>query len=275
MAEGVVLYEVVDRVALVTFNRPERLNALAPSMSTAYFDCLENGRCRSGGGCHCHHRGGPGVLLGCRHGNYLQQTRTAMVRQARTDTRDVMFPLSVPKLLVGAINGACIGGGLALALMCDVRFAAHGAKFSTAFARRGLVAEVGASSLLPRLVGTSAALDLLLSGRLFLTDEALALGLVNRAFEPAVLVEEALAYARDVAINCSPASVAAIKSQVYRHFALDAVAASRDSEDIMLRSLEGPDLKEGVASFLEHRTPRFAPLGQGTDLTYGPTGGHD
>ncbi len=86
---------------------------------------------------------------------------------------------------------------------------------------------------------------------MFLTDEALALGLVNRAFEPAVLVEEAMAYARDVAINCSPASVAAIKSQVYRHFALDADAASRDSEDIMLRSLEGPDLKEGVTSFLE------------------------
>ena len=163
----------------------------------------------------------------------------------------VMFPLSVPKLLVGAINGACIGGGLAQALMCDVRFAAHGAKFSTAFARRGLVAEVGASSLLPRLVGTSAALDLLLSGRLFLTDEALALGLVNRAFEPEVLVEEAMAYGRDVAVNCSPASVAAIKSQVYRHFTMDAVAASRDSEDIMLRSLAGPDLKEGVASFLE------------------------
>jgi enoyl-CoA hydratase/carnithine racemase len=110
-------------------------------------------------------------------------------------------------------------------------------------------------------------LDLLLSGRLFLTDEALALGLVNRAFDPEVLVQEALAYARDVAINCSPASVAAIKSQVYRHFAMDAVAASRDSEDIMLRSLAGPDLKERVANFLEHRTPRFAPLGQGTDLT--------
>ena len=105
-----------------------------------------------------------------------------------------MFPLSVPKLMVGAINGACIGIGLSQALMCDVRFAAHGAKFSTAFARRGLIAEAGASSLLPRLVGTSAALDLLLSGRMFLTDEALALGLVNRACEPEALVEEALAY---------------------------------------------------------------------------------
>jgi enoyl-CoA hydratase/carnithine racemase len=266
MAEGVVLYEVVDRVALVTFNRPERLNALAPDMSTAYFDCLEKAVADPEVGAIVVTGAGRGFCSGADMG-ILQQTRTALATAARSDTRDVMFPLSVPKLLVGAINGACIGGGLAQALMCDVRFAAHGAKFSTAFARRGLVAEVGASSLLPRLVGTSAALDLLLSGRLFVTDEALALGLVNRAFQPEVLVEEALAYARDVAINCSPASVAAIKSQVYRHFAMDAVAASRDSEDIMLRSLAGPDLKEGVASFLEHRTPRFAPLGQGTDLT--------
>jgi enoyl-CoA hydratase/carnithine racemase len=266
MAEDVVLYEVVDRVALVTFNRPERLNAITPGMSAAYFDCLEKAVADAEVGAIVVTGAGQGFCSGADMG-IVQQTRTAMVTAARTDTRDVMFPLSVPKLLVGAINGACIGGGLAQALMCDVRFAAHGAKFSTAFARRGLVAEVGASSLLPRLVGTSAALDLLLSGRLFLTDEALALGLVNRAFEPEVLVEEALAYARDVAINCSPASVAAIKSQVYRHFAIDAVAASRDSEDIMLRSFAGPDLKEGVASFLEHRTPRLAPLGQGTDLT--------
>jgi enoyl-CoA hydratase/carnithine racemase len=264
MAEDVVLYEVIDRVALVTFNRPERLNALAPGVTTAYFDCLERAVADPEVGAIVITGAGRGFCAGADMGVVLQ-TPTAIA--ARTDTRDVMFPLSVPKLLVGAINGACIGGGLAQALMCDVRFAAHGAKFSTAFARRGLVAEVGVSALLPRLVGTSAALDLLLSGRLFLTDEALALGLVNQAFEPEVLVDEAMAYARDVAVNCSPASVAAIKSQVYRHFTVDAVAASRDSEDIMLRSLAGPDLKEGVAAFLEHRTPRFAPLGQGTDLS--------
>ena len=135
-------YEVVDRVALVTFNRPERLNALAPSMSTAYFDCLEIAVADPEVGAIVITGAGRGFCSGADMG-ILQQTRTAMATAARTDTRDVMFPLSVPKLLVGAINGACIGGGLAQALMCDVRFAAHGAKFSTAFARRGLVAELG------------------------------------------------------------------------------------------------------------------------------------
>jgi enoyl-CoA hydratase/carnithine racemase len=272
MAEDVVLYEVVDRVALVTLNRPERLNALIPGMSTAYYDCLEKAGADPEVGAIVVTGAGRGFCAGADLG-YLPQAST--VEAARTETRDGMFPLSVPKLMVGAINGACIGIGLSQALMFDVRFAAHGAKFSTAFARRGLIAEAGASALLPRLVGTSAALDLLLSGRMFLTDEALALCLVNRVCEPEALVQEALAYGRDVAINCSPASVAAIKSQVYRHFAMDAVAAGQDSEDIMLRSLEGPDLKEGVSAFLEHRTPRFAPLGQGTDLSYSPPGGQD
>jgi enoyl-CoA hydratase/carnithine racemase len=269
MAEDVVLYEVVDRVALVTFNRPERLNALIPGMSSTYYDCLEKAVADPEVGAIVVTGAGRGFCAGADMG-YLPQAGTR--EGARTETRDRMFPLLVPKLMVAAINGACIGIGLSQALMCDLRFAAHGAKFSTAFARRGLIAESGASSLLPRLVGTSAALDLLLSARMFLTDEALALGLVDRAFEPEALVEEALAYARDVAINCSPASVAAIKGQVYRHFPMDPVAAGQDSEDIMLRSLEGPDLKEGVSAFLEHRTPRFAPLGQGTDLSYHPPG---
>ena len=96
-----------------------------------------------------------------------------------------------------------------------VRFAAAGAKLTTAFSRRGLVAEHGISWILPRLVGPARALDLLLSGRVVLGEEAAALGLVNRAVEPEKLLEETMAYARDLAVNCSPASMASMKRQVY------------------------------------------------------------
>src|SRR5919199_6494475 len=114
-------------------------------------------------------------------------------RQRRPQT----FPLTVPKPIIAAINGPCAGIGLVQALMCDIRFAAADAKFTTAFARRGLVAEHGISWLLPRLVGPARALDLLLSGRVVLAEEAAGLGLVNRLHPPDELFGAVMAYARE------------------------------------------------------------------------------
>src|SRR5436305_4226870 len=99
--------------------------------------------------------------------------------------------------------------------MCDIRLAAEGAKITTAFARRGLVAEHGISWILPRLVGPARALDLLLSGRVFLAEEAEQLGVVNRTVAGDELLDTTLDYARDLAANCAPSSMAAMKRQVY------------------------------------------------------------
>jgi enoyl-CoA hydratase/carnithine racemase len=144
--------------------------------------------------------------------------------------------------------------------MCDVRFAARGAKLTTAFARRGLVAEHGSSWILPRLVGPARALDLLLSGRVVLAEEAAELGLVNRAIDPDVLIDETLAYARDLATNCSPASMAAMKRQVYADLDRELSDALATADRLMADSLRAPDFVEGVASFVERREPRFEPL---------------
>jgi len=144
--------------------------------------------------------------------------------------------------------------------MCDLRFAAKGAKFTTAFARRGLVAEHGISWILPRLVGPARALDLLLSGRVLLAEEAERLGLVNRAIEPDRLLEETYAYARELATQCSPASMAAMKRQVYADLDRGVDAALPEADRLMLQSLQAPDFVEGVQSFLERRAPSFAPL---------------
>src|SRR5258707_14581726 len=108
--------------------------------------------------------------------------------------------------VIEAINVACAGIGLTQALICDVRFAAAGAKFTTAFSRRGLIAEYGISSILPRVVGWGAALDLLLSGRTFYADEAAELGLVKEVVAPDELMARTLSYADDMAINCAPSS---------------------------------------------------------------------
>src|ERR1019366_349383 len=109
--------------------------------------------------------------------------------QLAAEGRPQSLPMSIPKPIIAAINGPCAGIGLVQALMCDIRLAAEGAKITTAFARRGLVAEHGISWILPRLVGPARALDLLLSGRVVLADEAQALGLVNRVLPPDLLLD--------------------------------------------------------------------------------------
>ena len=133
--------------------------------------------------------------------------------------------------MIAAVNGACAGIGLIHALMCDVRFAARGARFSTAFARRGLAAEYAISWVLPRYIGVENALDLLLTARTFDADEAHRLGLVSRLCDPGDVLAEAQAYAADIATHCAPAALAAIRHQVYTD--LDG-----GLEEAMVRSLK-------------------------------------
>jgi enoyl-CoA hydratase/carnithine racemase len=174
--------------------------------------------------------------------------------------RKQTFPLTIPKPIIAAVNGAAAGLGLVQALMCDIRFAAAGAKFTTAFSRRGLIAEHGISWILPRLVGPSRALDLLMSARVVLAEEASAMGLVNRVVAPDALLDETLAYARDLAVNCSPASLAIMKSQIYAALEEDLDTALDKANGLMLESFARDDFREGVASFVERREPDFPPL---------------
>ena len=174
------------------------------------------------------------------------------------------IPLDIRKPMIAAINGACAGVGLAYALQCDLRFAAQGAKFTTAFARRGLIGEYGMAWLLHSIAGRQVALDLLLSARVFLAEEAVDLGLVSRSVDRDDVMDVAMAYATDLAANVSPASMATIKNQIGVEPAMSAHDAQRHAEDLMRESLAGIDVGEGIASFLEKRQVTFPPLGQGT-----------
>jgi len=257
----VVLQTVADGVAILTLNRPDRLNAWTAEMEHLYFGMLEQ--------CAASAEVRVIVVTGAGRGfcagadmqelqalgeNGVQAASAAQERRAQT------FPLSIPKPLIAAINGPCAGIGLVQALMCDLRFAAEDAKLTTAFSRRGLVAEHGISWILPRLVGPARALDLLLSGRVVLGREAAALGLVNRALPVETLLEQTLAYARELAVQCSPASMATIKRQVYADFDRALPDALAEADRLMLASFGAPDFVEGVASFVERREPTFPPL---------------
>jgi enoyl-CoA hydratase/carnithine racemase len=255
-----VLFEVQDDVAVLTFNRPDRLNAWIPEMQTRYFDLLEE--CASRPDVRAI------VLTGAGRGFCAGADMQALEQLAggeanggagEHDPRPVTFALTIPKPIIAAVNGPCAGLGLVHALMCDLRFAAAEAKFTTAFARRGLVAEHGISWMLPRLIGPARALDLLLSGRVILGREAAELGLVNQALEGDRLVEETLAYARMLATESSPASMAHMKHQVYADLERSLADSMEEANRLMAESFTEPDFGEGVKSFVERRAPSFAP----------------
>ena len=145
-----------------------------------------------------------------------------------------------------------------IALYCDLRFASTDAKFTTSFAQRGLIAEHGIAWLLPRLVGVARALDLLVSARKFDGAEAERIGLVERALAPDLLMEETLAYARQLADTVSPRSMAVIKAQLRKSPFQDFNQALATADAEMARSFASEDFREGIAHYLEKRPPRFS-----------------
>jgi enoyl-CoA hydratase/carnithine racemase len=254
-----VLIEVSDGVALLTLNRPDKLNALTQEMRRRYFDLLADCGERDDVRAIVVTGAGRGFCAGADLGE-LQTLQRGDYETAREDLRPQAFALTIPKPIVAAINGAAAGLGFVQALMCDVRFAAAGAKLTTAFSQRGLIAEHGISWMLPRLVGPARALDLLLSSRVVTAEEALAMGVVNFVYPASSLLDEAMAYARNLATTCSPSSMATMKQQVYADLERGLEAAVAEANKLMVESFGQPDFVEGVASFLERRAPAFRPL---------------
>ncbi len=264
-----VLYEADDGVAVITLNRPERLNAWTGELGTGYFDALDRAAADPDVRAIVVTGAGRGFCAGADMDN-LQGISSGQGEGAgdapprlRNERHD--YALSIPKPVVAAINGACAGLGFVHAMMCDVRFAAQGAKFTSAFVRRGLIAEHGVSWMLPRVVGPSNALDILMSGRVFLADEAREMGVVSRVFPPDELLDEAVSYARDLGRFSAPWSMAQIKRQVWGQLDEARSDALEESNALMRESLTRPDFKEGVQSFLEQREPSFEPVAAASD----------
>lgn len=257
-AAPVVLREQQGGVQLLTLNRPDRMNGWTPDLEAAYFDLLDAGDRDPGVRVFVVTGAGRAFCAGADLGRLRALSSGEQRVTARP--RPKTHPLSIRKPIVAAINGACAGIGLLQALCCDVRIASREAKFTTALVRRGLIAEYGLSWILPRVVGLADSVELLLSGRVLLGDEAERLRLVHRAVAGDQVLRVALEYARDLAANCSPAAMAAIKWQSYRHVDGTLEEALRESEPLMHESVASGDFKEGVASFSERRAPKFAPL---------------
>ncbi|MCE9650288.1 MAG: enoyl-CoA hydratase/isomerase family protein [Parvibaculum sp.] len=259
-----ISYDVKDAAAIIRFERPDKLNAFTYPMLNDFRAAVKRaeadpdvfGIVITGAG----RAFSAGLDTGALTATAAQGSSSGRNVQRDEDELPALFSylLQIEKPVIAAVNGVAAGGGFVLAMMCDLRFCAEEASFTTAFSRRGLVAEHGTSYLLPRLVGTSRALDLLWSARRIDAAEAMRIGFADRVVPGSLLMEMTLGYLADLAANVSPHSVAQMKAAVYRHLSLPLADAFRDADRLTYAALDHPDAKEGVASFVERRPPRFA-----------------
>ena len=260
--------EVADGIAIIWLNRPHRRNAWTGRMHAEYRWCLERADADpavriivvTGKGSSFCVGGDAEALQGhVRKGGYDPGTPAQMSSPGQGT--DPLFDYSfayhfgLSKPVIAAVNGAAAGVGLALACFADLRFAAAGAKFTTAHGKLNLPAEYGLSWLLPRMIGLTRANELLLSSRVFLAEEAERLGVVNAVHPAEELLPCTLDYARSLRDTVSPDSLRQTRWQIYRDLHRAVGPSVEDSERLLREMMQDPDYREGVAAFLEKRAP--------------------
>ena len=170
------------------------------------------------------------------------------------------YHYGLSKPVVAAINGPAAGVGLALACFADIRFSVPKVKLTTAHGKLNLPAEYGLSWLLPRLVGLGRANDLLLTSRVFSSEEAMSMGLVNQLFDPEDLVSETKVYLHKMIQSVSPNSIKQTRWQIYKDLHRGVADAVDESEKLLEKMMQEKDFQEGVEAFVEKREPRWPSL---------------
>ena len=267
------LYNVANRVATITLNRPDKLNAWTALMESEVRSHMENAEqddevrvivLTGAGRGFC--AGADMSLLSAVAERGLDDRGREHVLHSEGNRREGVstdfqkrysyFP-AIGKPVIAAINGPVVGLGLVITLYCDLRLASDASRFSTTFARRGLIAEYGMAWMLPRIIGIANALDLLFSARTIDAAEALRMGLVNRVFPQETFLEKAQEYAQELASTVSPRSLRIIKRQVYEAMSQPLAEAFDISVREMMACFRTEDFKEGVAHFVQKRPAAF------------------
>lgn len=261
---------VRDRIATITLNRPDRMNAWTGRMHTEYREAMfridrdDSVRAIIVTGA------GRGFCVGAdskaleghvEKGGYDPGTPDTLAEPGYgvRPEFDASFAwhFGLTKPVIAAINGPAAGVGLVLACFADLRFAVPGVKFTTAHGKLNLPAEFGLSWLLPRMIPLARANDLLLSSRVFMSEEAFDMGLVNRLVSPDELMAETRAYVVSMIESVSPASLSTTKRQIYTDLHRDVGNAVIESESLVDSMMKQDDYREAVSAFIEKRPPRW------------------
>ena len=266
-----IRYEVSDPIATITLNRPHALNAWTDRMAAEMKHAVARAESDPATVAIVLTGEGRGFCAGADMKNLRSLSEGGRFGEPppelAADPGDpsvgedfrgtYTYLMSVRKPIIAAINGPAAGMAVPIALCCDLRFASDRAVFTLAFSKRGLVAEWGSAWLLPRIVGASNALDLLLSSRVVDAQEAFRIGLVNRVVPHDELLPTVHKYVAELAAACSPASLQIMKRQVYQQLTRELGPSEKEAIKLMVESFSRPDFREGVSSFLEKRPPRF------------------
>jgi enoyl-CoA hydratase/carnithine racemase len=253
-----LLTDISDSIATITFNRPDKLNALTDQMTLelarTFVELDNNDAVRviivtGAGRAFC---AGADVSSGA----------DAFGDQARQGFEGpgsiLMQPWNMKKPVIAAINGPAVGAGITLPMQWDLRVAAESARIGFVFVRRGIVPEALSTWLLPRLVGLARANDLLLSGRIINAREALEFGIVSRVWPDSELMMRTREMAADIAAYTAPISVALTKRMIYTHLGQPKIEKARELESQAFWWIAGQaDSQEGVTAFLEKRKPQW------------------
>lgn len=249
-----ILYDVQNGVALVTLNRPEKLNAMTALMGAEMGDAMAEADgdddvrvvvMTGAGRAFC-----AGADLGSGKG--FAAGWGGVEREYRR-----MLPMEVRKPVIAAINGPAVGAGLTWPLQADIRYVAADAKLAFAFVRRGVLPELASHVILPRLAGLSRAAELLLSGRTFLGDEAVEYGVATRALPKDEVLLAALELAHDIATNAAPLPVAIAKHLLWEGVGIDLAEWRRKEGRLFALTTKHPDAREGTLAFMEKRAPKW------------------
>lgn len=259
MAYEMILTETRDRVGIITFNRPEKLNALHPTMSGEMRDQIDSWNNDPSIGAIVLTGSGRSFCSGADIGGWNQQIKQreqGKEPERRGDGSWVTFAME-SKPLICAINGPCIGAGLTITLPCDVRIASDQARLSMRFIRVGIFPELASTHLLAHIVGMGHAMELMLSGKIIEADEAGRIGLVNRVVSHEKLLDEAVATAAQIAFN--PADhVMAVKRVAWQNLDEGDIPTIQQLEgEVLARAVASPEFKEAVQAFLAKRKPDF------------------
>ncbi len=260
------LYSVDDQIATITLNRPHRGNAWTGRMHTEYRYLLDQADkdpevrviILTGSGKRFCVGGDSQALDGhAKKGGYDAGTPVDIVtpgsREFPPFAEDFAYQFALSKPVIAAINGAAAGVGLVMACYADIRFAVPGAKLTTAHGPLNLPAEYGLSWLLPRLIGGARAIELLMSSRKFLTEEAHQTGLIHRLVSPEDLIAETRSYAADLVQRVSPEALRQSKRQTYLDFHRDIGMSVREANELLSAMVKQSDYREAIRAFLEKR----------------------
>ncbi|HXZ85187.1 MAG TPA: enoyl-CoA hydratase/isomerase family protein [Myxococcota bacterium] len=261
MSEPAVLYEEKDHVATITLNRPENRNSMTEDVLEGLRAAVA--RVKEDAGLRCVVVTGRGKSF-CAGADFKSQIQRGDAGERKLLPNERSFAMYSPFLsllgieipVVGALNGHAIGGGLGLALVCDLRVANREAKYGANFTKLGLHPGMATTYFLPRFVGIPRAAELLFTGRLVSGEEAAQLGLVNYAVAEEQVLPKSLELAREIA-GSAPIAVRWTKRSLYQNVDWDPVSAAYAEAHAQSRTLETEDSKEGVQALLQKRPPVF------------------